>query len=229
MRIIIVDGPDNTGKSLFISNLINYIETVLGKTAVTIHFGKPTKEMPLQVWYYGWMMNLTDFSVRHIYYDKDFYMSNTGHIDKDEVDFVIVDRFMYSEYVYGPIYRNANKIQTMQYITAIEDIAKFDGYVAFVLLTSSHPKLLMKMEDGESQSEGKLQNIENEIKSFDEIFNSSIIDYSYKIDVSQDDETFKNQTHILDEVILNLQKQGFFDEYEYEFEPDELSNSTASV
>ena len=212
MKIIIVDGPDNTGKSLFIENLSNYLTDVLGKKVTTIHFGKPIKEMPLQVWYYGWLMNLCDISVPYISYDKEFYLSNANHIDKNEIDYVIIDRFMYSEYVYGPLYRGVDKRKTIQYINAIEDRIKKED-VAFVLLTSSHPELLVKMEDGESQSEGELQKIQDEINAFNEIYNLSILDCAYKIDVSENESNYKDKIHILDEVLINLQKQGFFEEY----------------
>ena len=110
---------------------------------------------------------------------------------------------MYGEYVYGPKYRNRNKDDTLKTIMNLETgmlrtyIRESELY--FILLTSDDPDVIVNNDDGLSHS-AKLEDIIDEMNSFDEIFNISNIVHKKRVLIN-DGKSFRNKETILEEVL----------------------------
>jgi len=97
-KIIILEGIDRTGKSTFAKWLHDY------KGFESCHFGKPNGDA---------FVNYADF----------FF--NTIEPDIDKKDFV-VDRFMYGEFVWAPIFRRPTKMDYQKLKFLETYFAKYD-------------------------------------------------------------------------------------------------------
>ena len=180
MKLIIVEGPDHTGKSRIISNLLEQFET-----ATIIHCTRPKSNL------------FKDFD-QDMLFDK--YISNIVDGVYDTVDVVIMNRSYYGEYVYGMLYRNRNEYSVKQMIHELDEklSSRKDLMVKYILLTSSKPEFLINNEDGKSLSNKDISNINNELRLFDTIFDASIL--SKKKICVNDGMSFRNIDNIMQSI-----------------------------
>ena len=182
MKIIIVEGPDNTGKNTLINNIIDTNNIVK-----IIHCGTPkSKEDPYKE-QKDLFKKLTNMAISE-------YRAN-------ETNVVVFNRFYQGEYVYGQMYRNISHVKIKQFINNLEDVLKaniFEEDLYYVQLLSSSPKLLIRNDDGKSLSGADEAKIQKEIKLFENIFDASKIMKKKRIYINKDD-CFRDRHDILNE------------------------------
>ena len=183
MKVIVVEGCDNTGKDSLINGIANYYGQ---KHVKLFHAGVPKSDNIYQYYHDGLLKSTLDH-----YFEYDKY------------DALIHNRSMYGEYVYGPKYRNRNKDDTVKTIMNLETgmlrtyIRESELY--FILLTSDDPDVIVNNDDGLSHS-AKREDIIDEMNSFDEIFNMSNIVHKKRVLIN-DGKSFRNKETILEEVL----------------------------
>ena len=179
-KVIIIEGPDNCGKDTLISKLNEHF--VFTKI---IHSGIPDSA------------DLFNF-----YYNGLIHDTLAGYYD-NSLKAVIHNRSLYGEYVYGPKYRQESKEEISKLVHNLETgqlrtfILSRDLY--FILLTSSDSDLLVMNDDGLSYS-SKKSDIEDEVITFDEIFNLSQIENKIRIYIN-DGNHFRPKDDIYRDVI----------------------------
>lgn len=192
MKLIIIDGVDNTGKNTIISNLLNEYDRIK-----LIHCQKPKSKDPIEAaqeqvqTYY----NLLD-ELLYDYNDQDFHLDAT-----------IYNRSWYGEYVYGCMYRNNHEQSVVNLITDIENelYTVFSPEdIIFITLLSNNEQFLIKHDDGLSIST-KLDNKREEIKRFEEIFDISTIE-NKKIIYVNNGEEFRSREEIWNEIITFIKE-----------------------
>ena len=179
-KLLIIEGPDNVGKDLLISKLSSHFNNT-----VVLHAGIPTSTDLFEYYYNG------------IIHDT------LGHYYEGKADLIIHNRSMYGEYVYGPKYRNEKKDDVADMIKRLE-IGQLKSFfltndLYLLLLTSSSVDLLVRNDDGLSISNER-QDIIDELKSFNDIFNSSSIK-NKKIIYVNDGDVFKDPNVIFNEAL----------------------------
>ena len=181
-KIIIIEGPDNTGKD----TLIEKLKTDF-KNPIIFHAGVPDSDKSLYEFYYsGFIDNTLD----------QYYNSNH--------DAIIHNRSMYGEFVYGPQYRNEfpGKIARMIYSLESGQLRTFisENELYFILLTSTNADLLINNDDGKSLSNANKDRINYEIEAFDNIYKLSEIRNKKRVLVNNE-SSFRNKDDIYNEVI----------------------------
>lgn len=189
MKIVIIEGPDNTGKNTIISNLI---ET--NPISKIIHCGKPESSDSKKA-YFQQLLTFTKYA--------NIAMNDYAVGDEDVL---IFNRFYQGEYVYGQMYRGGDKEKIIDLINYIEDtrlcspntIDTNDLY--YVQLMSTSSQLLKNNDDAKSLSQAKLDLIEKEQQLFKEVFELSSIKKKKIIYVNKEGtDEFKTREEILDE------------------------------
>jgi hypothetical protein len=182
VKIIIIEGPDNTGKNTLINSIIENNNIVK-----LIHCGTPkSKDNPYQE-------------------QKDLFkkLSNIAISEyrANETDVIVFNRFYQGEYVYGQMYRNGSPIEIKQFIRNLESVLVaniFEEDLYYVQLLSSSPKLLIKNDDGKSLSEADENKIWKEIRLFENVFDESKIWKKKRIYINNGD-CFRDRQDILNE------------------------------
>ena len=178
MKIIIIEGPDNTGKNTLIHDLLE-------KNEITkvIHCSTPKpSDDPLfeQTKYFASLAN------------------ECIHESKN-TDIIVFNRYYQGEYVYGQIYRNEDPAKIMNVIGYLETKFRYeldDVEIYYVQLLSSDPEMLINMDDGKSLSKAAKDKIEKELQLFKEVFDKSTIKKKYIIYVNDGDH-FRSREDIL--------------------------------
>lgn len=169
MKIIVIEGPDNTGKS----TLINYLMSKY-KHTLYIHCNKPNETDPIKaaLSQRDYFQSIVD---NIIWYEHNYVGIGTF------IDAVILDRSWIGEYVYGCKYRGNGEEFTKEMIEALSSklSRSLGNIVRYILLTVDDPKFLVRNDDGKSISKAKLENIQDEIKRFDDIF-ECVSQYTHK-------------------------------------------------
>lgn len=193
MLLIIIEGPDNTGKSTLTNELVKYY-TLNNKKVLSFHFRAPK--------------GATNEECAHKIYEFDIQTAkNLKKLQSDgHTDVVILDRSWYSEYVYGQIYRNrtaddilANDIRDSEDII----INNIDETV-FVLTTASKPEHLIKHEDGKSLSAAKSNTedlIKRELELFKELYYNVSLDKKMFLPVFDENGEFRKRPELFWEII----------------------------
>lgn len=182
MKVIIIEGPDNTGKNTLIESIINNNNNVK-----LIHCGTPkSKEDPYteQKELFKKLVNIAISEYR-----------------ANETDVIVFNRFYQGEYVYGQMYRGISPIEIKMFIKNLEKVLTtniFEEDLYYVQLLSSSPKLLIKNDDGKSLSNADEDKIWKEIRLFENIYNESKIWKKTRIYVNTGDY-FRDRQDILDE------------------------------
>jgi hypothetical protein len=151
--IIIVEGPDRTGKDTLIQGLVT---SGILQSPDVIHCGSPKE--PTKEYYYLYYKNL--------YHDLAL-------LNHD----VIMNRSAVGEYVYGPMYRN-NEYK----LDEIVDHTDYFDTQYFLFTLIDDPNTLIKREDGKSFGSSIEQKTE-EVSRFVEItnyFNGYIVNCANK-------------------------------------------------
>lgn len=147
-KFIIIEGPDNVGKTTLINGIKNYFNDY---TFHTIHYSNVKQESTEKVIEYSKKMYKEMFS----------YMLNSIKFNKSGI---ICDRSHIGEMVYGPIYRN----YTGEYVIDIEK--EFSNIKSiwdnlFLITLYDEPENLIARDDGLSFSTN-LEKKQNEINNF---------------------------------------------------------------
>ena len=182
MKLIIIEGTDNTGKDTLISKILEKYPT-----ATIIHCGKPlTKKYSSEE------------------QDELFklYANNIVNKKYDNTHVIIMNRSHIGEYVYGVLYRNRSKDEVEEMIFNVNDILSYkkDLEIKYIQLLSKSESLLKNNEDGKSLSNGNATKILKEAEQFEEIFNLiNIPDNEKKLIYVNDGDKFRNREDIFNE------------------------------
>lgn len=185
--ILIVEGPDNVGKSTLIKNIRKHILT--SPHTIAIHSSStPNGEDSIKwpFYHYCAILDLADA------------LSFAQHWN------VILDRSHLGEYVYGSIYRGISD-KDLQYLFEIEDIIKYSGDTYLILLTDE-PENLLEREDGDSLS-ANIEDITNVTGRFLEAYNKSSIENKLHYNLSTDGG-FDNLFPTVKEFLKNAKNNG---------------------
>lgn len=156
MKVIIVEGMDNTGKSTMIDRLVKYLAKKDGidaeKQIYIKHLVKPDGENDIER---ATNIDITNFNLAT-------FLINAHKENKYK--YIILDRAWYSEYVYGQLYRNRQEHEIRKRVQNIEEYLnnyffKHIDTVSFHLLIflATDPNFYIKHEDGQSLSIGNEQ------------------------------------------------------------------------
>ena len=165
MKLVIIEGPDNTGKTTVINELIGLFNEVY-----YLHCQKPEAKDPIKA-AIEQRKNFEEI-IRKIKAIKEMQ-----HVHPE---LIILDRSWIGEYVYGCKYRGNGDEYVME---MIEECYKelydmkfsspwFEYYT--ILLTVDNPEFCVKNDDGKSLSEAKVENIKDEVARFNEVFSKNI-------------------------------------------------------
>ena len=182
MKLIIIEGTDNTGKDTLISKILEKYPT-----ATVIHCGKPITKK---------------YSSRE--QDELFriYAENIVEGKYDNAHVIIMNRSHIGEYVYGVLYRNRDKDEVLKMINDIDDILYYrkDLEIKYIQLLSKSESLLRNNEDGKSLSNGNIEKILKETEQFEEIFNMiNIPDNEKKLIYVNDGDKFRSREDIFND------------------------------
>lgn len=161
MKIIIIEGVDNTGKNTLIQSIIDN-----NKIVKLVHCDKPVVEPgddPFEE-----QCRLFYIHAYNAVQDKL----------RNDIDVIVFNRYYQGEYVYGQMYRNGdpNKIKQMISITEEYLLKNFDyDDIYYVQLTSTSVKLLQKNDDGKSLSNADTEKMLKELELFDDVYDFSIL------------------------------------------------------
>jgi thymidylate kinase len=182
MKLIIIEGTDNTGKDTLISKLLEKYPT-----ATIIHCGKPITKK---------------YSSKEQDELFKIYAINIVEGKYDNTHIIIMNRSHIGEYVYGVLYRNRDSKEVNKMINEINDILYYrkDLEIRYIQLISKSESLLKNNEDGKSLSNGNVEKILKEAKQFEEIFNMiNIRDNEKKLIYVNDGDKFRSREDIFNE------------------------------
>lgn len=200
MKLFVIEGLDNTGKTLFANNLKKYFineKNIKESRIKYIHFIAPKAES------FEKCAELSHkFSMDTV---KDIVWYNKRNL----YDIVILDRSWYSEYVYGQLYRERHGDDILKDIRDTEDVIinQFDLDDVYYVYLAGTPEFLIKYEDGKSLSNNNTELINTELSYFDELFDKYVmLSNSIKIEVNTSNTDFKSDKTILKELtdIVNI-------------------------
>lgn len=187
MKVIIIEGLDNTGKSTVINEIKEYLN---GQRIKVIHCEKPVGST-----YAEMAQNQNDLFI-------DIARSIISYKKNNIFDVVILDRAWYGEFVYGQLYREHNPFDIKMNIVSIEDSLNYyfkKDELSFILLNVNNIEFSIKHDDGLSISEADREKMLKEQKMFETIFKySSIINKSNII--VNDGLEFKDKSIIFKDV-----------------------------
>lgn len=161
MKLYIIEGPDNTGKSTLAEAIKDFYiknEGINAERILIEHFGIPEgrndkeKAKNADKSYKSYVKNLKKMT--SIY------------------DVIILDRAWYGEYVYGPIYRGRDKDEVALMIRNVEDMLLNildEDNIKLIITTTDNTKFLINYEDGKSLSMSDAYRVHAEINDFLEI------------------------------------------------------------
>lgn len=180
MKLVIIEGTDNTGKDTLISKLLEKYPTV-----TLIHCGKPCSKK------YSSREQDELFSV---------YTNNIVNKIYDNTHIIIMNRSHIGEYVYGVMYRHRDikdaEAMVMEINARLELRSDLD--VRYVQLLCSSEKLISENEDGKSLSSGDMEKIKQEREMFEQIFNLTLL--KKKLIYVNDGDNFRSRESIFNEV-----------------------------
>ena len=180
MKLIIIEGTDNTGKDTIISKLLERFPTT-----TLIHCSKP-------------------FSKKFSDKEQDqlfkVYIENIVNGSYDSTHCIIMNRSHIGEFVYGTLYRNRPVDDVCRMVFKLNNKLneRTDLDIRYVQLVCTSEKLLQKNEDGKSLSEGADYRISMETSKFQEIF--KCCDFPKKLVYVNNGDEFRSRESIFDEV-----------------------------
>ena len=161
MKIIIIEGVDNTGKNTLIQSIIDN-----NKIVKLVHCDKPVVEPgddPFEE-----QCRLFYIHAYNAVQDKL----------RNDIDVIVFNRYYQGEYVYGQMYRNGDPDKIKQMISITEEylLKNFDyDDIYYVQVTSTSVKLLQKNDDGKSLSNADTEKMLKELELFDDVYDFSIL------------------------------------------------------
>lgn len=167
--IYIVEGPDRVGKSTFINAMRSNIKN---PRIIVIHSSKPPplkNTYAIETWTYSYYNALINAVIE---------LHNNGYD-------VILDRSWFSEYVYGPMYRN---VHIDNELIESKCVGIHDNIKLCLLIDSAEN--LLSREDGESDARNMNDKLV-EISLFERIYKGSIV--NKKLMINWNNEQFNNE------------------------------------
>lgn len=161
MKIIIIEGVDNTGKNTLIQSILDN-----NKVVKIVHCDKPEVEPgddPFEE-----QCRLFYIHAYNAVQDKL----------RNDIDVIVFNRYYQGEYVYGQMYRNGDPDKIKQMISITEEylLKNFDyDDIYYVQLTSTSVQLLQKNDDGKSLSNADTEKMLKELELFDDVYDFSIL------------------------------------------------------
>jgi thymidylate kinase len=182
MKLIIIEGTDNTGKDTLISKIIERYSIV-----TIIHCGKPYSKKYSSIEQDVLFNAYCDAIINNEFSSSNIIIMNRSHI---------------GEYVYGTLYRNRSKKEVMNMIYDINNKfnSKKDLEVYYIQMICGSAKLLKDNEDGQSLSCGKADKILRESELFKEAYDDMNIENKKLIYVNNGDQ-FRTREDIFTEAI----------------------------
>lgn len=182
MKLIIVEGLDNTGKD----DCLNYLINKYSDNHLYRHFGFPIGET-----------NQEKIDYQKYSFQKEFSLYQTIEKDKyfNQNNEIYWNRSHIGEYVYGTIYRNYDP----EWIFNLETLYGFDEKDIYLILLTADPEFLIKNDDGKSFST-KLSDKKREIKLFESAFQKSIIHNKLNIKVNENKKSYRSRESIRTEI-----------------------------
>lgn len=189
-HIIILEGPDNTGKDLLKKNLIDK----LGDT-ITYHFSSPPTTIPkiekLKYQFNDWIKT---------------WMNTKKSMEIGDVKYSIWNRSHLGEYVYGPKYRNIPHELVHKKILEFEQLYlnQFSYEFKFhVVILIPHPDTVIVNDDGLSYSVDRTDKID-EINTFKRLPEITTIKNTHVYEVCELSGEFKDPIFIRDQILDRL-------------------------
>ena len=192
MKVVIIEGMDNTGKTTVIHGLMEKYNNVL-----YMHATKPKEIDPIkcaieQKKYFHHMVE----SIKNV------------EQSRFNVDLIILDRSWLGEYVYGCLYRGNGDDYVKDMISECYDHLSRIGAGWYnldfsTILYTASPEFCAKNDDGNSISEGRVEAIKKEGERFEEIIKSNIVIGKKGIINVENDGKFLSKEDIL-EMTLNI-------------------------
>lgn len=180
MKLIIIEGTDNTGKDTIISKLLEKFPT-----STIIHCSKP-------------------FSKKYSNKEQDklfeAYIDNIVKGKYDSTHVIIMNRSHIGEYVYGILYRDRTPDEVGNMIIRLNNKlnSREDLEIRYVQLLCTSKKLLSSNEDGKSLSGGVDYRIAAEIDKFKEIY--KYCDFPKELIYVNEGDEFKSRESIFNKV-----------------------------
>lgn len=208
MKLYIIEGPDNTGKTTLSQGIFKYYteQGVPADRILVTHFGVPEGNTPEK------QAKNADNS----YLDFAYTISDKKFQRKWDV--IILDRAWYGEYVYGPIYRNRKKEDVAMMIRNVEDIIMNNmdpENIKLIVTTVDNVGFLDAHEDGKSlsaackDSKSRYDKFFDEVQGFFDIIDSvtAIPDsVLLNVNVEMSKENFRDSKELLPEALLANEK-----------------------
>ena len=185
MKLIIIEGTDNTGKNTLIYNLLECANNVKIE-----HCTKPKAT-----------------TVREAQVEQQSFFNCLAFNDALEynhnfTNIVIHNRSFYGEYVYGCMYRGNSDEWVKNLVSSLEAFYKAninEDDIYFITLLAKNPEFLKKNDDGLSLSDAKVEKIKEETQRFKDIFEFSTFKNKKIIYVDENGE-FRKREDIWNEV-----------------------------
>lgn len=183
-QLIIIDGPDNTGKDSAITKILEYIPN-----AVVQRFVGTKKQ-----------------AEEALKYQTDIYKNFIGLLSSpSSPEVIILNRCWVGEMVYGPLYRNEDYTDCANMVFDMFNSIPTDIDVKYIYLTAP-VNFLVRNDDGLSLSNANNDLISVELQTFDtafDILNNHDTIKAYKVCVAKDDNTFIDDFY---DIILDIVK-----------------------
>ena len=185
MKLLIIEGPDRTGKNTLINKFCNQAENHIVRHWGTANGDTDMEKRNFQYQFFKKEFQLASERNKFIIPDKNRYPN----------DIYIWNRSHIGEFVYGEMYRNT---KPEDWVLRMEKDFSFDidPSIYLVLLTAT-PEFLVKRDDGLSFSNkvaDKMKEIDRFNRGFVEssIMNKMIVDVNHGSDFRDSDEIFND-------------------------------------
>ena len=170
-QLIIIDGPDNTGKDSAITKILEYIPNA------TVQRFVGTKKQ----------------GVDALKYQTRLYKNFIDSLSSpNSPEVIICNRSWVGEMVYGPLYRQEDYTDCANMVFDMFNSIPTDIDVKYIYLTAP-VNFLVRNDDGLSLSNASNDLISVELQTFDvafDILNNHDTIKAYKVCVAKDDNTF---------------------------------------
>jgi thymidylate kinase len=196
MKVYIIEGPDNTGKSTLCEAIKNYYinQGILDTRIKIMHFSTPSGKT---------IMEQINNAYTEYHEAVKYIVSKST---QKSTDVLILDRSWYGEYVYGQIYRNRSANNISSIIRSVEDILinNIDpDDIKLIITNVDDMQFVINHEDGKSLSKLNTDYLKEEFDLFDEIPGISGLTNIIKLQVNKSGSStdFENIEVLLNKVI----------------------------
>jgi hypothetical protein len=185
MKLIIIEGTDNTGKDTVISNIMKKYPCVK-----IYHCCKPKGH------------TLEECQQEQFDAFTALAMHNISDYNNSDIAATIHNRSWYGEFVYGCMYRDNTETWVKDMILREEELIRLginEKDILLITLLANNADFLIKNDDGLSISEANKERIEEETKRFVEIHNFSTLKNKHIVWVNEGDH-FRSREDIWKEI-----------------------------